>query len=30
LIGKHGLYEIHTRYDIRVEFAEIDHMPPAA
>lgn len=30
LIGQSGQYEIHTRYDIRVELAEIDHMPPAA
>ena len=30
LIGQSGQYEIHTRYDIRVELAEIDPMPPAA
>lgn len=30
LIGQSGQFEIHTRYDIRVEFAEIDQMPPAA
>lgn len=30
LIEQGGPYEIHTRYDIRVELAEIDPMPPAA
>ena len=30
LIGQSGQYEIHTRYDIRVELAEIYPMPPAA
>lgn len=30
LIGGSDQYAINTRYDIRVELAEIDHMPPAA
>jgi len=30
LIGDSDQYAIHTRYDIRVELAEIDPMPPAA
>ena len=30
IFGQSGQYEIHTRYDIRVELAEIDPMPPAA
>ena len=30
LIGQTGQYDIHTRYDIRVELAEIDPRPPLA
>nr|DAM77318.1 MAG TPA: Transcription-silencing protein, cryptic loci regulator Clr2 [Caudoviricetes sp.] len=30
LIGDSDQYAIHTRYDIRVELAEIDPIPPAA
>lgn len=30
LIGDSDQYAIHTRYDIRVEFAEIDPIPLAA
>lgn len=30
LIGQSGQYEIHTRYDIRVELDEIDPRPPLA
>lgn len=30
LIGQSDQYAIHTRYDIRIELAEIDPMPPAA
>lgn len=30
LIEQTGQYDIHTRYDIRVELAEIDPRPPLA
>ena len=30
LIEDSDRYAIHTRYDIRVELAEIDNIPPAA
>lgn len=30
LIGQTGQYDIRTRYDIRVELAEIDPRPPLA
>lgn len=30
LIEQEGPHKIHTRYDIRVEFAKVDQLPPAA